>query len=77
MQYKCNVFYFFLILFCTVDIVLCVLFFSSLQQQLLSKKQTDLDAMKVSEKSLSSELGTELMADLNDEDQRDVSIECW
>ena len=60
-----------------MDIVLCVLFFSSLQQQLLSKKQTDLDAMKVSEKSLSSELGTELMADLNDEDQRDVSIECW
>ena len=60
-----------------MDIVLCVLFFSSLQQQLLSKKQTDLHAMKVSEKSLSSELGTELMADLNDEDQRDVSIECW
>lgn len=42
------------------------------KKHLLSKKQSDLDAMNVSQRSLSSELGTELLADLNEEDQRDV-----
>ena len=46
----------------------------SFQNQLLSKMEGDLQAMRSSQKSLSSELGTELMAHLSSEDQNEVRI---
>ena len=43
------------------------------QGQLLSKMESDLVAMNSKQRALASELGTELMPHLSDEDQQEVS----